>query len=51
MEDFGVKMLEIFRILLASSALSAGAQVHTLFFFLSFFICKTSCLLLNIILW
>ncbi|WZZ36678.1 hypothetical protein YC2023_020079 [Brassica napus] len=26
MEDFGVKMLEIFRILLASSALSAGAQ-------------------------
>lgn len=35
MEDFGVKMLEIFRILLASSALSAGAQVHTLFFFLS----------------
>ncbi|KAL0692425.1 hypothetical protein Bca4012_059605 [Brassica carinata] len=26
MEDFGVKMLEIFRILLASSALSGGAQ-------------------------
>lgn len=48
MEGFGVKMLEIFRILLASSALSGGAQVHVLLF--SLFICKTSCFLLNIVL-